>query len=176
MIVAEQRDGALRKISFELASAARKLADQSGDEVSAILLGSGIEGLAAELGKYGVDKVFVGDNAALEPYITEAHARSSPKLLKKTIRRSCFLARQFRARIFPPAWPLNWPRGLATDCTDVKIDGRQTCWPFARCMPANALAKWSSIPPRQMASLRPNVFRGCGKCQSRRGDQGGCGC
>ena len=46
-IVAEQRDGALRKISFELASAARKLADQLGEEVSAILLGSGIEKLAA---------------------------------------------------------------------------------------------------------------------------------
>jgi electron transfer flavoprotein alpha subunit len=53
MIVAEQRDGALRKISLELASTARKLADQTGDEVSAILLGSGIEGLAIELGKQG---------------------------------------------------------------------------------------------------------------------------
>ena len=34
-IVAEQRDGALRKVSFELASTARKLADQLGDEVAA---------------------------------------------------------------------------------------------------------------------------------------------
>jgi electron transfer flavoprotein alpha subunit len=82
LIVAEQRDGALRKVSFELASAARKLADQSGDEVSAILLGSGIESLAAELGKFGVDKVFVGDNAALEPYVTEAHAQVVAKILK----------------------------------------------------------------------------------------------
>ena len=79
-IVAEQRDGALRKVSFELASAARKLADQTGDEVSAILLGSGIESLAAELGKFGVDKVFVGDNAALEPYVTEAHAQVVAKI------------------------------------------------------------------------------------------------
>ena len=58
-IIAEQRDGALRKISMELASTARKLADALGDEVSAVLLGSGIEGLAAQLGKYGVDKVYV---------------------------------------------------------------------------------------------------------------------
>ena len=82
-IVAEQRDGALRKISFELASTARKLADQTGDEVGAILLGSGIESLAAELGKYGVDKVFVGDNAAMEPYITEAHAAVVAKVVKE---------------------------------------------------------------------------------------------
>ena len=83
MIVAEQRDGALRKISLELASTARRLADQTGDEVSAILLGSGIEGLAIELGKYGVDKVFVGDNAAMEPYITEAHAAVVAKVVKE---------------------------------------------------------------------------------------------
>ncbi len=67
MIVAEQRDGALRKISFELAATARKLADQSGDEVSAILLGAGVEGLAAELGKYGVDKVFVATTPPSSP-------------------------------------------------------------------------------------------------------------
>ena len=50
-IVAEQREGAFRKISFELASAARKLADELGEEVSAVLLGSGVEGIAGELGK-----------------------------------------------------------------------------------------------------------------------------
>ncbi len=61
-IVAEQRYGAYRKISFELVSAARKLADQLGEEVGAILLGSGIEGIAGELGKYGADKVYIADN------------------------------------------------------------------------------------------------------------------
>ncbi len=62
-IVAEQRDGAFRKISFELASTARKLADQLGEEVCAVLCGSGIEGIAGQLGKYGVDKVFVADSS-----------------------------------------------------------------------------------------------------------------
>ncbi len=38
-------------------------------------------GLAAELGKFGVDKVFV-DNAALEPYVTEAHADATAKIIK----------------------------------------------------------------------------------------------
>jgi len=47
--VAEQRDGALRKVSFELASTARKLADQLGVEVGAILCGSGVTGMAGEL-------------------------------------------------------------------------------------------------------------------------------
>ncbi|HRT71785.1 MAG TPA: electron transfer flavoprotein subunit alpha/FixB family protein, partial [Syntrophales bacterium] len=68
-IVAEQRDGALRKVSYELASTARKLADQLGDEVGAVLVGGpGTEALAAQLGKYGVDKVYVAEDPALEPY------------------------------------------------------------------------------------------------------------
>ena len=81
-IVAEHRDGALRKVSFELASTARKLADQTGDEVAAVVVGSGVEAMAAELGKYGVDKVFVADNAAFEPYTTDAHAAAVAKAVK----------------------------------------------------------------------------------------------
>jgi electron transfer flavoprotein alpha subunit len=82
-IVAEQREGALRKVSFELASTARKLADQLGEEVGAVLLGSGVEAMAAQLGKYGVDKVFVADNPALEPYTTDAHAAAVAKAVKE---------------------------------------------------------------------------------------------
>src|SRR4030042_244166 len=49
-IVAEQRDGAFRKISYELASTARKLADQLGEEVCAALCGAGTEGTARHVG------------------------------------------------------------------------------------------------------------------------------
>ena len=80
-IVAEQRDGAFRKISFELASTARKLADALGDEVCAVLCGSGIEGIAGQLGRYGVDRVFVADAPALEPYTTDGHAAAVAKVV-----------------------------------------------------------------------------------------------
>src|SRR5512133_3189730 len=123
MIVAEQRDGALRKISLELASTARKLADQSGDEVSAILLGSGIEGLAAELGKFGVDKVFVGDNAALEPYVTEAHAAVAAKIIKDNDPAIVLFGASVQGKDLSARVAAKLATGLATDCTDVKIDG-----------------------------------------------------
>ncbi|MEI7590751.1 MAG: electron transfer flavoprotein subunit alpha/FixB family protein, partial [Deltaproteobacteria bacterium] len=80
--VAEQRDGALRKISFELASTARKLADALGEEACGIICGAGVEAIAGELGKYGADKVFVVDNPALEPYTTDAHAEAVAKVVK----------------------------------------------------------------------------------------------
>jgi electron transfer flavoprotein alpha subunit len=156
-IIAEQRDGALRKVSFELASAARKLADQSGDEVSAILLGSGIESLAAELGKFGVDKVFVGDNAALEPYVTEAHAQVVAKILKDNDAAIAFFGASVQGKDLSARVAAKLAGGLATDCTDVKLDGGKLV--AVRPMYAGKCfgeVVFNTTPA--MASLRPNVF------------------
>jgi electron transfer flavoprotein alpha subunit len=156
-VVAEQRDGALRKVSFELASAARKLADQTGDEVSAILLGSGIESLAAELGKFGVDKVFVGDNAALEPYITEAHAQVVAKILKDNDAAIALFGASVQGKDLSARVAAKLAGGLATDCTDVKVDGGKLV--ATRPMYAGKCfgeVVFNTTPA--MASLRPNVF------------------
>jgi electron transfer flavoprotein alpha subunit len=156
-IVAEQRDGALRKVSFELASAARKLADQTGDEVSAILLGSGIENLAAELGKFGVDKVFVGDNAALEPYVTEAHAQVVAKILKDNDASIALFGASVQGKDLSARVAAKLATGLATDCTDVKVDGGKLV--AIRPMYAGKCfgeVVFNTTP--QIASLRPNVF------------------
>ena len=157
MIVAEQRDGALRKISFEIASTARKLADQSGDEVSAILLGSGIEGLAAELAKYGVDKVFVGDNAALEPYVTEAHAQVAAKIIKDNDPAIVLFGASVQGKDLSARVAAKLAAGLATDCTDVKIDGGK----LVATRPMYAGKCFGEVVfnvAPAMASLRPNVF------------------
>jgi len=156
-VIAEQRDGALRKVSFELVSAARKLADQTGDEVSAILLGSGIEGLAPELGKFGADKVFVGDNAALEPYITEAHAQVVAKILKDNDAAIALFGASVQGKDLSARVAAKLAGGLATDCTDVKIDGGKLV--AVRPMYAGKCfgeVVFNTTPA--MASLRPNVF------------------
>ncbi|MDD5713075.1 MAG: electron transfer flavoprotein subunit alpha/FixB family protein [Smithellaceae bacterium] len=156
-IVAEQRDGAFRKISFELASTARKLADQLGEEVGAVLCGSGIEGIAAELGKYGVDKVFVADNAALEPYTTDAHAAAVAKIVKDNDPSILLMAASAQGKDLSSRLVGKLATGLATDCTDVKIDGGKlvAIRPLyaGKCFGEVVV---SSFP--QMASLRPNVF------------------
>jgi electron transfer flavoprotein alpha subunit len=156
-IVAEQRDGAFRKISFELASTARKLADQLGEEVCAVLCGSGIEGIAGQLGKYGVDKVFVADNPALEPYTTDAHALAVAKLVKENDPAILLLGASTQGKDLSGRLVGKLATGLATDCTDVKIaDGKLLAirpMYAGKCFGEIAI---SSFP--QMATLRPNVF------------------
>jgi len=156
-IVAEQRDGALRKVSFELASTARKLADQLGEEVGAVLCGSGIEALAAELGKYGVDKVFVADSPALEPYTTDAHATAVAKAVKENDPSILLLGASSQGKDLSAALVGKLATGMATDCTDVKIaDGRLLA---VRPMYAGkCFGEVVVTGTPQMASLRPNVF------------------
>ena len=156
-IVAEQRYGAYRKISFELASTARKLADQLGEEVGAVLLGSGIEGIAGELGKYGVDKVYIADNALLEPYTTDAHAAAVARLVKEKDPSILLLGASVQGKDLSARLVGKLATGMATDCVDVKIvDGKLLALRPMYAGKCYGEVVTSSFP--QMASLRPNVF------------------
>ena len=156
-IVAEQRDGAFRKISFELASTARKLADALGEEVCAVLCGSGIEGIAGQLGKFGVDKVFVADHPALEPYTTDAHAEAVAKVVKENDPAILLMGASTQGKDLSARLVGKLATGMATDCTDVKIaDGKLLAIRPMYAGKCFGEVVFSTFP--QMASLRPNVF------------------
>ncbi len=156
-IVAEQRDGCFRKISFELASTARKLADVLGEEVCAVLCGSGVEGIAGQLGKYGVDKVFVADDPALEPYTTDAHSMAVAKIVKENDPAILLMGASTQGKDLSARLVGKLATGMATDCTDVKIaDGKLLAIRPMYAGKCFGEVVTSTFP--QMASLRPNVF------------------
>ena len=70
LIVAEARDGKLRKSAFELATAGRALADGTKGRVVALVLGHGVTN-AADLGRYGVDAILTVEGPAFARYATE---------------------------------------------------------------------------------------------------------
>jgi len=78
-VFAQQVDNELSGIAFELLGKAKELAKDLNTDVTAILLGSGIKGIADQLAEYGADKVIVVDDPELKEYRTEpyAHAVSS---------------------------------------------------------------------------------------------------
>ena len=57
-VITEQRDGDFRKVSFEAVSEGRRIADGLGADLTAVVVGSGIEGIAGQLEKYGPDKIW----------------------------------------------------------------------------------------------------------------------
>ena len=72
-VVAETYGGALEGTSLELLGKARDLAGQLGQPVGVVLAGAGVSGLAAGLGDFGADKVFVVDHADLAAYRAETY-------------------------------------------------------------------------------------------------------
>ncbi|MBW2673407.1 MAG: electron transfer flavoprotein subunit alpha/FixB family protein [Deltaproteobacteria bacterium] len=156
-IVAEHRDGALRNVSFEIASAARNLADELGEEVCAVLVGSGVEGFAPELAKYGVDKVYVADDAIFADYTTDAYSEAVAKVVKENDASILLLASSVQGKDLSSRLVGKLATGMASDCTDVKIaDGK-----LLAIRPMYAGKCFGEIVVEscpQMASLRPKVF------------------
>ncbi len=71
---AEQRNGKLLDVSLEMLGAGRKVADKLGCELSAVLIGNNVFGLADELAAYGADKVLLAESPVLEVFRTDAYA------------------------------------------------------------------------------------------------------
>ena len=65
-VFCEQRQGVMMPTTFELISEGRKLANELGVELCGILLGDNVDGIAAELGEYGADKVYVYNSPPAE--------------------------------------------------------------------------------------------------------------
>ncbi len=68
----EQRDGALKKVAWQMISEARKIADAHGGEVWGVFLGPDATEATAEAGKHGAHKVFTASGDNLTAYNSEA--------------------------------------------------------------------------------------------------------
>jgi len=82
LVFAEHKDGQWRKVTAELLTQGRRLADQLGGELGAMLLGQGVAGMAESLGQYGVDKVYLADDERLANYTTDAYTTVVTDLVK----------------------------------------------------------------------------------------------
>jgi electron transfer flavoprotein alpha subunit len=113
--------------------------------------------MAAQLGKYGVDKVFVADNPALEPYTTDAHAAAVAKAVKDNDPSILLLGASTQGKDLSARLVGKLATGMATDCTDVKIaDGKLLA--IRPMYAGKCFGEVVVTGTPQMASLRPNVF------------------
>ncbi|MCF8042217.1 MAG: electron transfer flavoprotein subunit alpha/FixB family protein, partial [Desulfarculaceae bacterium] len=156
-IIAEQRDGEFRKITFEVASAAKKVADGLGTEVTALVLGSGMEGACAELGKYGVAKVLYADGDAFAAYTTDAYTNACGALIKDGGPDVLLMGASMQGKDLGGRLAARLDTGIAVDCTALAVeDGKlkATRPMYAGKVYADIFINGSP----QIASLRPNVF------------------
>ncbi len=157
LAIAEQRNGTFRKVTFEIVSEGRRLADQLGGELFVVLLGSGINGLSAELAHYGANKVLIGDDEFFKNYSADAYTKTIVEIAKKTDPEIILLPASSFGKDLGPRLAARLDVGLATDCIQLKLEnGRLHA---VRPMYAGkVLAEHQLLASPQMASLRPNNF------------------
>jgi len=159
-VFAEQRDGKLIPASLELLGKAQDLAGQLKQEVSALLLGSGVAGMADTLIKHGADKVHLVEHAALKDYRTIAYTKVLEELVKQYKPNIFLLGATHIGRDLAPRVSRRVGVGLTADCTELTIDPDEGI--LLQTRPAfggNVMATIANRYSRpQMATVRPGVM------------------
>lgn len=120
-VFAQQVDNCINGIAFELIGKGKDLADALGTEVTAVLLGSDIKGLADELAEYGADKVIVVDDPELKEYRTEPYAHALASVIRKYKPEIFLVGATAIGRDLGPRVSARIHTGLTADCTQLEI-------------------------------------------------------
>jgi len=121
-VYAEQRDGVVAQVVHELLGKGRELADQLSCELSAVLLGYNLNGIAEELFAYGADQVIQIDDPALQHFRDERYSEALSYLAEKHKPAIILAGATVMGRSFIPRVAIDLHTGLTADCTGLEID------------------------------------------------------
>ncbi|MBO5751840.1 MAG: electron transfer flavoprotein subunit alpha/FixB family protein [Kiritimatiellae bacterium] len=120
-VFAEQEDGRLSDVPFELLGKARELAAKLGVKVGAVLMGSGVEDLAKPLFDGGADIVHLIDDPALKVFRNKAYRHALVELVKRVNPQIVIFGATHMGRDLAPSVASALSCGLTADCTDLQI-------------------------------------------------------
>lgn len=160
-VLAEQRDGQLQKVGIELIGKARELANDLGQDVVAILLGSGIKDKAETLIQHGADRVILVDDPMLAEYVTEPYTKAVDAIIKANDPEIVLYGASSIGRDLAPRVSARVHTGLTADCTGLTIDAETKLLMMTRpAFGGNIMATIVCADFRpQMATVRPGVMK-----------------
>jgi len=153
LAVLEQRDGSLRKISYEVVTAARRI----GETVEGVVCAAGPVTGVEQLGKFGADKVVTLTNAAFGKYNPEGCAQAIADRAQAGGYQTVVFAASATGKDLAPRVAAKLGVGLAADCTDIANDGGAIV-ATRPVYAGKALLKVKVATKPAVLSLRPNVF------------------
>jgi electron transfer flavoprotein alpha subunit len=157
LVVAEQRDGVLKKVAFEMLGAGSELAAALGGSVEAVLLGSGLGDMPDLLAQYGAAKVYVADDPALATYSSEGYADTLASFVGKVEPTVILIGATAMGIDLAPRLAAQLGVGMASDCVALEIEaGRLLA--TRPIFAGKALAKVKLNGDPQMVTVRSNVF------------------
>jgi electron transfer flavoprotein alpha subunit len=132
LIFAEHRGGVLNKTSFEAIAAAQHLGTELQQAVTAVLLGSSVEGLAQEIAAYDVSKVVYAENEKLAEYTPDGYTDAMERVIRQLDPQYVIMPHTYLVRDYAPKLSARFGKGLISDCIRARVaEGRVT---FSRRM------------------------------------------
>ena len=155
-VFAEQREGVIQPVAFELLGKARDLADVLEEKVVALFLGYGIKDKAQELIEFGADEVIVVDTPELKDFLSEQYSQAVSQIILDRKPHIVLYGATTIGRDLAPRLASRLKTGLTADCTKLEIhsrvkwswaDGATSCFASNFSMqenssPVTAFAKW----------------------------------
>jgi electron transfer flavoprotein alpha subunit len=128
IIIAEQRDDALNRASWEPIAAAQQL----GQPVKVVVMGKGVGGVSTELAGAAVEEVIVAEHDLLATYTADGYTKVLADIIQAEQPAMVWLPHTYQTRDFAPKLAARLDRALITDCIEVKQ--RDNAFAFVRPM------------------------------------------
>ncbi|MBO7610056.1 MAG: electron transfer flavoprotein subunit alpha/FixB family protein [Muribaculaceae bacterium] len=163
-VFAEQREGVIQPVAFELLGKARDLADVLGEKVVAMFLGYGIKDQAQTLIEYGADEVVVVDTPELKDYLSEQYSQAVYQIIDERKPNIVLYGATTIGRDMAPRLASRLKAGLTADCTKLEIqpnkEGGEDLHSTRPAFGGNLMATIVCPNTRpQMSTVRPGVMQ-----------------
>lgn len=154
----EVREGEVRRVSREVVTAAREVADLLGEEVFALALGPpGVSGQLAGFGALGADRILVAESEALRGYSAEACTTIIAGLLRERAPRVAIFPGSAMGKDLAPRVAARIGAGYAADCTSLEVEDGKLVVRRPRYA-GKVVARESFESEPAIVTIRPNVF------------------
>ncbi len=143
--------------SWEVVSAARKIANEMGATVSTLIFGQGVESIAKPAYQYGADEILLADEASLADYRPEPYASLISKLAKESQPEAILFTTSTRGRELAAMAAIDLDSGVIPDVIEIKHEGGK----FTAVRPIYAgklLAKVTCSTKPAILTLRVRAF------------------
>jgi electron transfer flavoprotein alpha subunit len=123
LVVVEQREGKLNRVSWETLTAGQALAAETGWPLQAAVVGNTVAGIASEVAGKKVNKVYAIESAKLEPYTPDAFAAGLKTFLESKQPKLVLMPHTYQVRDFVPKLATAMGRTVISDCIGFKKQG-----------------------------------------------------
>ena len=171
MIFTEVIDGKLTPLAKELLGAGRKLATDLTEELSALVIGSGVANVAAEAITFGADKVYVVNDPLLKDYRTDSYVAVVDKVVRQEQPRILLMGQTNIGRDLAPRAACRLATAAVLDCIALEIDAAAKQLLLTKPVyGGNARAVYTMETLPQMATVRAKAMTALTPDSSRKGE------